>query len=96
MNLNQHQQDEQAFYQAVAHLLGCEHVYDPWMYEHRTRWNHRRLGNGRFAHHGIVRRYSSVLIHVSLRSPALSARYSSERHALTAIAQAVSVHTNSL
>jgi hypothetical protein len=89
--MNQNHVDEQAFYDAVAQLLGCDHVYDPWIYERRNRWNHRRLGNGRFVQHGVVRRYSSTLIHVSLRSPALNGCYASEQAALTAIAHAVSV-----
>jgi hypothetical protein len=89
MNLTEDQIAECAFYQAVAELLGCAHDYDPWIYERRTRWNHRRLGNGRYAQHGVVRRYSSSLIHVSLRVPPLNGCYLSESDALQAIAQAV-------
>lgn len=95
MNLTPHQQAEQAFYDAVAQLLGCAHDYDPWIYDRRTRWNHRRLGNGRFTQHGLVRRYSSTLIHVSLRQPALTSHYTSEQAALEAIAQAVKNMENS-
>jgi hypothetical protein len=91
MELTQNQQAEQAFYQAVAQQLGCAHEYNPWIYLSRTRWNHRRLGNGRYAEHGMVRRYSSTLIHVSLRSPMLNGCYHSEQAALEAIAQAVSL-----
>lgn len=89
MNLTEDQIAECAFYQAVADVLGCSHEYDPWIYERRTRWNHRRLGNGRYAQHGVVRRYSSTLIHVSLRTPKLHGCYPSESDALQAIAQAV-------
>ena len=89
MNLNENQIAECAFYQAVADVLGCSHDYDPWIYDRRTRWNHRRLGNGRYAQHGMVRRYSATLIHVSLRVPELHGCYQSESHALEAITQAV-------
>lgn len=89
MNLTDDQIAECVFYQAVADLLGCDHDYDPWIYDRRTRWNHRRLGNGRYAQHGVVRRYSATLIHVSLRMPPLNGCYSSESDALQAIAQAV-------
>lgn len=87
---------ESVFYQAVADLLGCTHEYEPWIYERRTRWNHRRLGNGRYVNHGMVRRYSSTLIHVSLRMPTLNGCYPSESDALEAIAQAVMRHKESV
>ena len=96
MNLNENQIAECAFYQAVADVLGCSHDYDPWIYSVRNRWNHRRLGNGRYAQHGMVRRYSATLIHVSLRAPELHGCYQSESHALEAIAQAVMRHTESV
>lgn len=96
MNLTEDQISQHAFYQAVSQLLQCEHEYDPWIYGHRTRWNHRRLGNGRYPAHGMVRRYSSTLIHVSLRIPPLNGCYTSESDALQAIAQAVISQTPSV
>jgi hypothetical protein len=87
--LTDDQKAECVFYQAVADLLGCVHDYNPWIYDRRTRWNHRRLGNGRYLDHGMVRRYSSTLIHVSLRVPQLNGCYTSESDALQAIEQAV-------
>lgn len=94
MEPTKHEQ-EQAFYHAVAHILGCEYAYAPWPFETRNRWNHRVLGNGRFVNHGMVRRFSSSLIHVSLRQPILTAHYTSEQAALEAIAQAVKNSKNS-
>ena len=80
---------EQGFYQAVAQILGCETDYKPWLFSKRTRWNHRNPGNGRYAGHGMVRRYSSNMIHVALQVPQLAGVYTSEASALEAIALAV-------
>ena len=84
--LNEKQEAEKNFYTEVARLLNCEqHVYSPWIYEKRTRWNHRNPGNGRYPGHGVVRRYSPTMIHVFLQSPRLNGTFSTDAAALLAI-----------
>jgi hypothetical protein len=82
---------EEGFYREVARILGCEqeHEYRPFPYSKRTRWNHRMPGNGRYPGHGMVRRYSSGLIHVALKDPPLSGTYGSDADAIAAIRTAL-------
>jgi len=54
---------EQEFYAKCGELLGLEHVYNV-PFERKTRWNQRNPGNGRYEGFGVIRRYSSTLIHV--------------------------------
>jgi hypothetical protein len=78
---------EEGFYREIARMLGCEdeHVYRPFPYSKRTRWNHRMPGNGRYPRHGIVRRYSPNLIHVALNDPPVSGTFGSDEDAIGAI-----------
>ena len=78
----------EGFYQSVAKLLGSEHEYKPFPYRKRTRWNNRTAGNGRFVGFGVVRVYSSSVIHVMLNSPKLNKTFSNYADALEAIGDA--------
>lgn len=81
---------EEGFYREVARLLDCRcHHYERFPYERRNRWNHRRLGNGRYPGHGIVRRFSAGMISVQLNSPRLSGVFGSAEEAISAIGAAV-------
>jgi hypothetical protein len=82
---------EEGFYREVARVLGCDnHVYRPFPYPKRTRWNNRAPGNGRYIGYGIVRRYSKTKIHVMLKQPYLIGVYDSDEQALFAISVAIS------
>ncbi len=61
-------EDHRIFYQKCAELLCVEHVYKK-PYSHRTRWNNRNPGNGRFAGFGLIRVYAPDMIHVCLTNP---------------------------
>lgn len=93
MNDPQHN-PEQLFYEQVSQLLGCELIYQPWPFSKKTRWNNRQPGNGRFVGHGIIRRYSSELIHVHLHNPRLVSCFTSEQQVFDAITTALLQGTN--
>jgi len=77
---------EERFYRAVADIIGCaDHEYRPYPFRKRTRWNTRQIGNGRFPGHGIVRRFSENMVHVSLTSPSVSGVFRTDAAALDAI-----------
>lgn len=81
---------EEGFYHAVAELLACSgHVYERFPYERRNRWNHRRLGNGRYPGHGIVRRFGPGVILVRLNSPSIHGVFGSAEEAISAIRRAL-------
>lgn len=66
---------DQAFYDKCAALLGTTHEYhDP---VRRTRWNNRRLGNGRFPGRGVIRPYGPHCIHVMLSNPVVMRTFAS-------------------
>lgn len=54
-------QEKEAFYEQCAEVLGMEHEFrqPPGR---RTRWNNRRLGNGRFPGFGLVRIHGSMVM----------------------------------
>jgi hypothetical protein len=70
-------------------LQCAEHIYRPWPFSKKTRWNNRNPGNGRYPGHGIVRRFNSNSIHVNLHTPTLYAKFTNETAALEAIQVAV-------
>jgi len=77
---------EQGFYLTVAEMLDCTgHDYKKFPYSHKTRWNNRAAGDGRYEKHSIVRRYGPNHIHVALIRPRVSGVYASARLALDAI-----------
>ena len=81
---------EEGFYKKCAMLLDCaEHVYRPFPYRKRTRWNNRAAGNGRYEGHGLIRMYGPNNIHVMLRSPSLNKQFTSVEDALAAIKDAL-------
>lgn len=81
---------EEGFYLEVARLLDCGgHVYERFPYERRNRWNHRRLGNGRYPGHGIVRRFGPGAILVQLNTPSVHGVFSSAQAAIDAIKNAL-------
>ena len=81
---------EEGFYREVARVLGCDdHVYRPFPYHKRTRWNNRAPGNGRYPGHGMVRRYSPNHILIGLNNPRLAGLYRSDHAALSAIKTAI-------
>jgi hypothetical protein len=60
----------EGFYQACSDLLGTDNNYRPRPYgEHRTRWNNRVAGNGRFEGFGLIRMYGLQTIHICLSKP---------------------------
>jgi hypothetical protein len=81
---------EQAFYEEVAGLLANDqHVYSPFPYEKKTRWNNRKAGNGRYPGNGLVRIFSPTLVQVKLRMPKLTGTFTSLDAALAAIRAAI-------
>lgn len=59
-------EDDAVFYGACAQALGIAHEYHKPM-RRRTRWNNRRLGNGRFPGFGLVRLHGAAVIIISHR-----------------------------
>lgn len=50
-------QEKQEFYETCSRILNIDHEYtDP---VRRTRWNNRRLGNGRYPGFGLVQCFGS-------------------------------------
>jgi hypothetical protein len=83
---------EEGFYREIAIILGCDaHNYRPYPYSKRTRWNNREPGNGRYPGHGLIRRYSSTNISVSLHTPYVVGYFTSEQQALDAIKNALDI-----
>jgi len=80
--------EEKEFYDKVAEALGCDHDYKPNELWRLRRWN-RTVGNGRYAGHGLVRRYSATCIMVQLTNPKLNDLYTSDDAALDAIRTAI-------
>ena len=60
--------DDRAFYDACAKLLGVEHDFRPFRYGKRSRWNNRKPGSGRFPGRGLVRAFGNH-VHLSLYRP---------------------------
>lgn len=53
-------EEKEAFYDRVAEALGMEHEFRT-PNRRRTRWNNRKLGNGRFPGFGLVRVHGSMI-----------------------------------
>jgi hypothetical protein len=83
--MNEEDSVEQRFYMAVAEALECDYSYNKYPYERRTRWNNRMAGNGRYADHGIVRRFSSDRILVQLHTPKVNGVFASLEAVLESI-----------
>lgn len=60
--------NDEEFYGRCARILGAATDTAPFPYAHRTRWNNRSPGRGRFPDHGMIRRFGDV-VHVALRNP---------------------------
>jgi hypothetical protein len=58
------QEEKRAFYERCSEILGIEHVYNTPV-PRRTRWNTRRLGNGRYPGFGLVQCFGSTVRVVS-------------------------------
>ena len=85
MNENEIVEAKEGFYRLCAHALGCEYDCNAFPYSRRTRWNNREPGSGRYEGHGIIRRYSSTHIQVSLHTPFVNGLFKSEKEVLEAI-----------
>lgn len=70
--------DNEEFYRRCAELLGTTYDCTGLESPHRTRWNNRRPGNGRFPGFGIIRLHGED-VHVSLRSPVSASRHFTSR-----------------
>lgn len=64
------------FYDRCAELMGTTHEYNTPV-ARRTRWNTRRLGNGRFPGRGVIRPYNPKCIHVMLTNPKMTRTFTS-------------------
>lgn len=76
--------NDENFYAECASLLEADHEGSPFSHHHRTRWNNRVAGRGRYEGHGIIRVFGSN-IHIALRSISLYGVFSSKEEALAAI-----------
>src|ERR1044071_5447312 len=89
------------FYERCAQLLATEYISRPApgpierlrhdgtiRNTHKTRWNDRDPGNGRFPGRGLVRHFGSAVF-VNLHDPPLWGTFKSSDEALAAIARAL-------
>lgn len=67
---------DKEFYDKCAALMGTTHEYHEPV-PRRTRWNTRRLGNGRFPNRGVIRPYNASCIHVMLSNPPMTKTFTS-------------------
>jgi hypothetical protein len=59
-------EEKRAFYARCAQILDIEHVWNEPV-PRRTRWNTRRLGNGRYPGFGLIQCYGTTVRVVSRR-----------------------------
>jgi len=52
--------EKRAFYEQCSEILGIAHVYNKPVAK-KTRWNTRRLGNGRYSGFGLIHCYGSIV-----------------------------------
>ncbi len=57
---------KKAFYKRCGEILGIEHDWQEPVFR-RTRWNNRKLGNGRFPGFGLVQCFGSASFRVISR-----------------------------
>lgn len=67
-------ESKKEFYENVSKILGIPHEYSEPV-KKRTRWNNRKLGNGRFKGFGLVRCYGSGVIVISKSGTKVFATY---------------------
>lgn len=73
--MNEEKHDvENRFYERCAELLGVPHIYKPFPFRKRTRWNNRTAGNGRFEGFGLIRIFGPS-VHIALTSPIATNRW---------------------
>lgn len=54
-------EEKEAFYAQCGEILGIEHNWNTPV-ARRTRWNARRIGNGRFPGYGLIRVYGDQVM----------------------------------
>lgn len=63
-------QEKQDFYKRCSEILGIDHVWNTPV-PHRTRWNNRNIGNGRFPGFGLIRIYGDKFVVTSRKGTKL-------------------------
>lgn len=67
-------EEKEEFYGKCADILGIPHEFTTPV-RRRTRWNARRLGNGRYAGFGLVQCFGSTIRVMSKRGTRMFATY---------------------
>ena len=65
---NKQEMTEDEFYARCGEILDVPHEGEAFQYRHRTRWNNRRPGRGRYPGRGIVRVFGDT-VHIALSNP---------------------------